>query len=259
MKKETISRCVSLLVMMILFPISLLRADGGYVSRISRSVTMSADQRAILIKKGNEISMTFSTGYTGEGEDFGWIIPVPAPPAAEDISETGKNGERALEMLDKLTAPIRTTIRRRGCFPSGTEVLTAIGPRAIETVESGTEVYGCDLSTGDWVLAKVIERQSFQWEGDMVAIRMGQNAIQAAGKHPFFVLRGSRLASRPPPWDIPIEEQRTNGGDRWVEARDLRVGDVLKDKGSEGLIITGLSSRHEKTEVYNLEVEGYSN
>jgi hypothetical protein len=55
------------------FPFTQAAADGGYLS--VESVAVSADQRAIITKNGNRISMTFSTGYTGEGEDFGWIIP----------------------------------------------------------------------------------------------------------------------------------------------------------------------------------------
>jgi hypothetical protein len=46
-------------------PASWVWADGGY---FSRSIAASADQRAIIIKNGDEISMTFSTGYTGEGD-----------------------------------------------------------------------------------------------------------------------------------------------------------------------------------------------
>jgi hypothetical protein len=60
------------------FPTSLALADGGYFSR--RSIAVSADQRAIIIKNGNQISMTLSTGYTGEGDDFAWVIPTPVPP-----------------------------------------------------------------------------------------------------------------------------------------------------------------------------------
>jgi hypothetical protein len=255
MKKDTIYSVILILIIMILFPTSSILADGGYFS--SRSIAVSADQRAILIMNGDEISMTFSTGYTGKGEDFGWIIPTPVPQAAKDVSETGKNGERAFEMLDEYTAPVFT--KRHGCFPSGTEVLTARGPCAIEIVESGTKVYACDLSSGEWILAKVLKRQSFQWEGDMVTIHMGQNMIQATGNHPFFVLRGDRLNSRPLPQDIPKEGQITTGRGRWVEARDLQVSDVLMDKGGESLIITDLSSRYAQTEVYNLDIDGYHN
>ncbi len=160
------------------------------------------------------------------------------------------------ELVGFETYTYRTSI---GCFPPGTEVLTADGPRAIETVEPGTEVYAFDLSSGEWTLAKVLKRQSFQYEGDMISIRTDQTTIQATGNHPFYVLSGDRLASRPLPQDVPKEELRTTGRGRWVEARDLKEGDVLQDKGGEGVIITRLSSRHEKTEVYNLTVEGYHN
>jgi hypothetical protein len=77
-----------------MFPNSLIWADGGYFS--SRLIAVSADQRAILIKNGDDITMTFSTGYTGEGEDFGWIIPTPVPPALKDVIESGKTGESVI-------------------------------------------------------------------------------------------------------------------------------------------------------------------
>ena len=84
---------ILLFIMLIWLPVSQAWSDGGYFSS-SRSIAISADQRVIIIKNGNEISMTFSTGYTGEGEDFGWIIPTPVPPDIEDVSEAGENGER---------------------------------------------------------------------------------------------------------------------------------------------------------------------
>ena len=93
----------------------------------------------------------------------------------------------------------------------------------------------------------------------MIAIQAGHITIQVTGNHPFYVLRGDRLAFRRLPRDIPKEEQGKTEHGGWVEARDLKEGDVPKDKSGEGLTITGLSSRHEKTEVYNLAVEGYHN
>lgn len=261
MQKEKIYGWTLIFFILTWLPASQAWTDGGYFSSSSsRSVAVSADQRAIIIKNGNEISMTFSTGYTGEGEDFGWIIPTPVPPATEDVSEAGENVEIAFEILDEDTAPvIYTSTDGRGCFPSGTEVLTASGPRAIGTVDPGTKVYSCDLATGEWILKRVLKRQLHQYEGDMMAIQMGHITIQATGNHPLYVLRGDRLASRPLPQDIPKEEQRTTEHGRWVEARDLKEGDVLNRKSGEGLIITSLSSRHKKIEVYNLNVEDYHN
>ena len=98
--------------------------------------------------------MTIPTGYTGEGGDFTWIIPVPVPPAVENVSEAGEDGEAAFALLDEYTAPVFT--RRSGCFPSGTEALTADGPRAIETIEPGATVHPFDLAGGEWVQKRVL-------------------------------------------------------------------------------------------------------
>lgn len=93
----------------------------------------------------------------------------------------------------------------------------------------------------------------------MISIHLAGNSIQATGNHPFYVVRGKRLATRPLPHDVPKQEQRTPAPGRWVEARDLAEGDVLLDKSGGGLLVTGLSIRDENTEVYNLEVEGFHN
>jgi hypothetical protein len=152
-----------------------------------------------------------------------------------------------------------TYYRSGACFPSGTEVLTANGSSTIETVKPGTEVYACDPSSGEWILAKVLKRREYDYDGDMITIQMDSIKIQANGNHPFYVLSGEQLESRPLPQDIPEEDLEMVGPGRWVEARDLTEGDVLRSKGDEGLVITSLSNRDERTKVYNLEIEGYHN
>jgi hypothetical protein len=258
MKKTSIITWAMAIAALVCLPLFRVWADGGYVSR-SRSVAVSADQRAIIIKNGDEISMTFSTGYTGGGDDFGWIIPVPVPPAIVDVSEAGKIGEAAFKALDQYTAPQFITTTSGGCFPSGTEVLTADGLRAIEIVEPGTKVHACDVATGEWVLATVLRRQSFHYSGDMITIRMGGVVIRATGNHPFFVTRGKELSSRPLPQDVPAGEREITSRGRWVEARNLREGDALMAKGSGGLEITSLTSRQETTDVCCLAVERFHN
>jgi serpin B len=146
-----------------------------------------------------------------------------------------------------------------GCFPAETEVLTDRGLRPIETVDAGTKVYACDLATGKWTLANVVERFSVLYEGDMITIQFDQDSIQATGNQPFYVRKGDRLASRPLPQDVPNEEQSTSKIGRWVEARDLKKGDIIQNKIGVELVITGLSSRQEKTQVYCLDVQRYHN
>lgn len=236
----------------VLLPTYLATADGGYFS--ARSVALSADQRAILIKNGNEISLTLSTGYTGDGEEFGWLIPTPVPPEIEDVIEAGRSGEKAFELLDEYSAPRIVTHRDYGCFPAGTEVLTAAGPRAIESIETGVEVYAYDLATGQWVLSPVTNHRSYCWEGEMVSIRAGEISVDATGNHPFFVISGDNLPSRPVPRDIQGEVTDL-GSARWVEARDLRPGDLLKTCHADQVRIISVSSRRQATKVFNLEVE----
>ena len=146
-----------------------------------------------------------------------------------------------------------------GCFPAGTRVLTVGGPRPIEEIDAGTSVFSFDLSSGEWVLSNVQSRQSIQYDGEMVTIDAGGFAINATGNHPFYVLRGENLASRPEPRDVPEEERQTTAEGRWVEARDLRAGDLLMNKGGDGVTVIGLSSRNQRLEVYNLVVDDHHN
>ncbi len=146
-----------------------------------------------------------------------------------------------------------------GCFAAGTVVVTPDGPRAIQQVEKGMKVFAFDLNTGQWLPAKVRERLSTLYEGDLLEVRAGQVAIQATGNHPFYVMSGEGLERRPAPREVSVEEQRAARAGRWVQARDLQVGDVLMSQIGERLSVTGLASRQAKSTVYNLDVEGFRN
>lgn len=146
-----------------------------------------------------------------------------------------------------------------GCFTMGTMVLTAGGPRRIERVMPGTEVHSYDLSSGEWTFSKVSKQGAYRYQGDIITIQMNSDKIEATGNHPFFVLSGDKLASRPLPAEVLKEEQETAGPGRWVEARDLKTGDVLKSINGGELTVTGLLSRNEKVEVYHLEIESNHN
>ncbi len=149
--------------------------------------------------------------------------------------------------------------RGGGCFTVGTMVLTAGGPRRIEEVNPGTEVYSYNLSDREWTFSRVSKQGAYRYQGDIITIQMNSDKIEATGNHPFYVLSGDKLASRPLPAEVRKEEQETALPGRWVEARDLKTGDVLKSINGGELIITSLLSRNEKTEVYHLVVEGYHN
>jgi len=200
--------------------------------------------------------MTLSTGYTGEGEEFGWIIPVPTPPAVYDVFESGEAGEEAFETLDWETSPVVSSGHSGGCFPAGTEVLTADGPQAIESIGPGTAVYSFNITAGVWGLSTVMVRQTIDYSGDVIDLRLNGDSIRVTGNHPFFVVQGDGLPLRPLPEDISKEEQIIYREGRWVEARDLKPGDVLKAKGGEPAVITGISKDHQNLRVFNLSMDG---
>ncbi|MCK4514346.1 MAG: hypothetical protein KAU31_03760, partial [Spirochaetaceae bacterium] len=146
-----------------------------------------------------------------------------------------------------------------GCFPAGTPVLTADGPRPIEEISAGTRVVSFDWATGEWVTTPVRALQSIAYRGDMIRIQAGGSQFEATGNHPFYVLRGEALDPRPEPLDVPLTERRTGQDGRWVSARDLRVGDLLMTRNGNGAVVTGLTSQERSSEVYNLTVENYHN
>jgi hypothetical protein len=84
---------------------------------------------------------------------------------------------------------------------------------------------------------------------------VGDASVSTTGNHPFFVLRGEGLPTRSRPRDLPPDDPVSTERGRWVEARSLRVGDVLVDRGA-GATVTGLSISRAAIEVYNLDVEG---
>ena len=79
-------------------------SDGGYFVP-PEGLALSADQQAVIIKNGDEISMTLSTGYTGDGGEFVWIIPTPEPPLVDDVLEPGEDVQHAMAALHEATHP----------------------------------------------------------------------------------------------------------------------------------------------------------
>jgi len=146
-----------------------------------------------------------------------------------------------------------------GCFPAGTPVLTPGGPVPIEAIGPGTAVYALELNGGEWIAAEVAELRSWSFAGQMVTIRADGEEIAATWNQPFLVASGSDLESRRVPMDLPQGEAVSTTQGRWVEARDIRSGDVLVVKNGGNSVVSSTDIRTETGEVYFLEIEGYHN
>jgi hypothetical protein len=87
----------------------------------------------------------------------------------------------------------------------------------------------------------------------------GGETIEATGGHPFWVISGEDLDRRPVPEHCPAEVPNAAIPGRWVNAIDLRVGDILFTRDGRRVPVTNVSARHVTTKVYNLQVEGLHN
>jgi hypothetical protein len=143
---------------------------------------------------------------------------------------------------------------KASCFPAGTPVATADGLRAIETIRPDEQVWGLDLATGRWQLCRVLEAHRRAYAGPFVAIALGPDTIESTSNHPYWVVRGDSLAERPWPEDVPLSATIPSIPGRWVEACNLRIGDVLLLKPDREAAVKGLSARWVQQEVYNLHI-----
>ncbi|NLE38867.1 MAG: hypothetical protein GX621_12655 [Pirellulaceae bacterium] len=90
----------------------------------------------------------------------------------------------------------------------------------------------------------------------MVTITTNSASVQATGNHPFWVVDGDDLRGRPAAQDVYSHERDLTHNGRWVEARELRIGDQLLSVSGTRISIESLSTAHHHGRVYNMQVDG---
>jgi hypothetical protein len=143
-----------------------------------------------------------------------------------------------------------------GCFPADSPVATEHGPMPIQDVAAKDKVWAFDHVAGVWKLCCVTETYRHEYDGDMVAVTVADEVIEATRHHPFWVVRGEALAGRPQPEHVPDAPAGSRLSGRWVDAGDLRVGDTLLLRSGEQAPVTRLVVRQTQQPVYNFQVEG---
>jgi hypothetical protein len=144
------------------------------------------------------------------------------------------------------------------CFPAGTLVATAQSLKEIETILPGEAVWAYDLAEMKWKFCQVAETFEHEFHGDLITVEVAGESIEATWNHPFWVIEGRELARRGTPEDVPEMGASATIG-RWVEARDIRPGDVLLLRGRKRAEVSGLATRLAHETVYNLHVLGLNN
>src|SRR5262249_12981755 len=112
------------------------------------------------------------------------------------------------------------------------------------------------LVTGQWYLCSVLETYRQERSVELVALTAADEAIESTAHHPYWVIAGEGLATRPQPEHIPDAPSNAAIPGRWVASNDLRVGDVLLLRSGERVPVTALSVYQSKETLYNFHVEG---
>jgi RHS repeat-associated protein len=142
----------------------------------------------------------------------------------------------------------------KSCFPAGTLVATEFGLRAIEAVAAGERVWAFDLVTGEWRLCPVLHTYHLDYSGRVAAVTVAGEVIEATYKHPVWVARGAGLDDRPRLDHLPDVPAGATVAGRWVDAGDLRAGDVVLLR--DGLVtVEAVRVDPFVGRVYNFEVD----
>ena len=120
----------------------------------------------------------------------------------------------------------------KSCFVAGTPVLTPNGCKSIEQFVPGDMVISRPEFDPDEPLTIRRVQQLFVRVSPVLNLHVGGRIIGTTGEHPFWVVDKG-----------------------WVEARDIRIGDVLVSHDGQALSVEGIADSGRIDTVYNIEVE----
>jgi len=95
-------RRLLLSVALLVAPAAVSLADGGFIP-VYEGVANTADQRAVIIDRGDAETIVLQTAYEGDASDFAWVIPLPVLISAQDAIATADPA--VFDALDDMTAP----------------------------------------------------------------------------------------------------------------------------------------------------------
>jgi RHS repeat-associated protein len=142
------------------------------------------------------------------------------------------------------------------CFPADTPVAVQHGEKSIQCERPGDEVWAYDLVAEEWWLRRVVENYEHDFAGNLVSIAVDGETIEATSNHPFWVVEGIGGETRDRMEGIPEIPSGAKTPGRWVDAGNLRTGDVLLLRANRRATITSVAVRYVQQKVYNFQVEG---
>ncbi len=190
-------------------------------------------------------------------------VPWPsraAPAAAKAVKRRLAKLKEVEENLKKAD-PKACLVDKNGnklnirCFLPETLVSTETGLQPITRIKTGDRVWGHDFATRSWRLCEVAGVHENSYSGMLVTVKVGESAVAATAYHPFWVVEGDGLETRPAIVSEEVKEGLSGEQPgRWVYSHDLRAGDVVLLKGGERHAIREVTQRQGQSLVYNLTV-----
>jgi hypothetical protein len=145
------------------------------------------------------------------------------------------------------------------CFLAGTLVHSPSGLRPIEQLKAGETVWSFDLLRRQWCSREVVEVPSHEFDGIVVTVQLGHDTVSSTDHHPYWVLSGESLHSRP---DVRVNDalnERVPSLGRWVSAVDLRAGDMMISRSNSIDVVKEVVREARRVTVYNLSVRDARN
>jgi hypothetical protein len=203
-------------------------AEAGVAAGIAGEAVIGAAENAAFTAMGGGSAKEILTSAV-EGGLFGGAFGALGSGLGSALGSFARRGAGELEeTLDEAGSVGRSGC---SCFVAGTEVATADGPRAIETIEPGTRVWASAEGARESRLQAVTA--TFHRIADEVfRVSLENEVIEATPEHRFWV-----------------------DGRGWLAAGDLAVGDLLVDLEGNHVAILDLDGVQAPLAVYNLEVE----
>ena len=132
--------------------------------------------------------------------------------------------------------PTATPKKTHGCFLKGTKVVTKAGMKKIEEISIGDIVlsFNCENMKNEYhtVTNIFVHKKSKDF---LYSLKIEDFVVDATSMHRFYIKKNSDF--------------------EWVEARKLKVGDVVMNSNFQYHKIKEILKKHIKEDVYNIEVE----